>query len=106
MAHDIAVTAAPRLVKSQKDTGWPERSAIPTATMFALAPTGVRLPPITVPSSKAHHSTPELSWPGMESENWATIGVIAAAYGTLLMKLPSVNEMIKMSRVALHASPR
>ena len=37
----MKVTAAPRLVKSQNETGCPARFAIPTATMLALAPTGV-----------------------------------------------------------------
>ena len=61
MTNEIAVTTAPRLVKSQKDTGLPERCAIPMTTTLALAPTAVRLPPSTVPSTSAHHSTSELA---------------------------------------------
>ena len=63
------------------------------------------MPPSTVPSSRAHHSTPDPACPGMESANCPTIGVIAAAYGTLLMKLPSVKETVRISRVAVQASP-
>src|ERR1700744_2244280 len=104
-ANETAVTTAPLLVKSQKETGWPARCAIPTATIFALAPTAVRLPPRTVPNSRAHHSTPEPVCVGIDAAMCATTGVIVAAYGTLLMKLPNVNDTVRISIVAVQASP-
>ena len=51
-----SANGAPTRVKPQKPIGSPRRSAMPTATTLAEAPTSVPLPPRQAPSASAHHS--------------------------------------------------
>src|SRR6516164_7217804 len=83
-AAEIAVTTAPLRVNSQKEIGLSARRAIPRMTTLALAPTAVRLPPKSVPRTRAHHSACCWTWPEIDGSSWPMIGAMVAAYGTLL----------------------
>src|SRR6516164_7662969 len=103
-AAEIAVTTAPLRVNSQKEMGLSARRAIPRMTTLALAPTAVRLPPRSVPRTRAHHRACGLAWP-IDGSSWATIGAIVAAYGTLLMKPLNTNDTARINIVVSKACP-
>src|ERR1700756_1619796 len=85
--------------------GLSARRAIPRMTTLALAPTAVRLPPRSVPRTRAHHSAWGLTWPATDGISWATIGAMAAAYGTLLMTPLHTNDNARIDIVVSKACP-